>query len=268
MKDRYAKRKLERAGWSIAIDGNGRRIATKKGNSCCIDWFLNGGREDADITCLRVRAKYDVDDSMSDYHAGSFADSMPRALALAETGEGCPDPCDGCRTWFESAWPNGAPCAGCTSAGKHRTAADILPMDEETPAGDPIPERTGVESFAGSAWLALERDDYDRAGLEYAKAADAALAADMPNVAESMKAAAARCIALRRVKVAVDAVVDLAEAAIRAGENDRAALYLNDAASVASHGGLGALAENLENRGIELEGHRPTEPVFIGRLDV
>jgi hypothetical protein len=48
--------------------------------------FLANGRwhDDADITCIKVRKHNDHDDSMTDYSAGSFRDTLTAAIKSAK----------------------------------------------------------------------------------------------------------------------------------------------------------------------------------------
>lgn len=74
--------KLTKAGYIITRDDIGRYCASKPDGLSVIEYFRNGREED--YTCsIRVRRKADLDDSMSDYFAGSFATSIKDAIELA-----------------------------------------------------------------------------------------------------------------------------------------------------------------------------------------
>lgn len=75
------KSKLLKAGYTIA-ETSGSFRATKANFHSCIEWHRNGKSDDA--SCLRARQLRDKDDSMSDYTAGSFCDSIKYALDLAD----------------------------------------------------------------------------------------------------------------------------------------------------------------------------------------
>lgn len=78
-----AIKKLERNGWTVTHSE--RRYAARKHRLSTEISFLPNGQDlpENSAVCLRVRSIYDRDDIQSDYTAGIFVDSMPRAFRLA-----------------------------------------------------------------------------------------------------------------------------------------------------------------------------------------
>lgn len=86
MKHESITKKLTKAGFEIHKVENrtGMYYATKEGNPYVISWSWNGGHSD-DCVCLNTRVEWDRDELQSDYHAGTYADSIRMALSFAAT---------------------------------------------------------------------------------------------------------------------------------------------------------------------------------------
>lgn len=53
-------------------------------NRYVVEFCVNGRIEDdRDIVCIRIRSKKDKDDSMTDYCAGTWCDSLTQAIRMA-----------------------------------------------------------------------------------------------------------------------------------------------------------------------------------------
>jgi len=80
MKISNAIKKLEKNGFKVSKDGI-QHTGAKLGLSYIIEFYQNG-REDS-IACIKVRHPADLDDSMTDYSAGTFCDNITQAIRLA-----------------------------------------------------------------------------------------------------------------------------------------------------------------------------------------
>ena len=92
MKLSNAIKKLKKVAGNIQIhertDGT-PWMATARFGSWLVEFLANGRwHDDADITCIRVRKQNDLDDSMSDYSAGSFRDNLKQAIESAQRLDG------------------------------------------------------------------------------------------------------------------------------------------------------------------------------------
>ena len=70
--------KLERNGFMVSGDGMNFRAANP-GNQTRVIEFGRNGREDS-VVCIRSRHVRDMDDSMSDYCAGCWHDTITQAI--------------------------------------------------------------------------------------------------------------------------------------------------------------------------------------------
>ena len=75
-----ATKKLNKAGYEVSKVGSVYQ-AEKKGGRDVVTFFLNGG--DGNVTCIKVRAVGDRDDSMTDYSAGVYVDNITQAIKIA-----------------------------------------------------------------------------------------------------------------------------------------------------------------------------------------
>lgn len=79
--------RFTKAGLIITRDEYGRYSASKPGSHSVIEYSANGAN--SDYACFfRVRRKADLDDSRSDYFAGSFAHTIKAALEMADRYHG------------------------------------------------------------------------------------------------------------------------------------------------------------------------------------
>jgi hypothetical protein len=75
-----AEKKLTKAGFTVA-EKNGLIQASKLGCKYVIEYFRNGGSQE--VTCINVRRFDDHHDSMTDYAAGIWANTITQAIRLA-----------------------------------------------------------------------------------------------------------------------------------------------------------------------------------------
>jgi hypothetical protein len=75
-----AIKKLGKAGFQIV--GDYIFSASRMGSRMVIEFSRNGGGSE-EVVCIRVRAKTDHDDSMTDYCAGVYCDSITQAIRLS-----------------------------------------------------------------------------------------------------------------------------------------------------------------------------------------
>ena len=73
-----AIKKLNKAGFAVT-ENCGFRAA--KSGAKLIEFYRNG--REGDVTCIRVRRAGDQDDSMTDYCAGVFVDTITAAIKRA-----------------------------------------------------------------------------------------------------------------------------------------------------------------------------------------
>lgn len=75
-----ATKKLEKAGFKVENTGYGFH-ASKPATSKVIEFRKNGDSDE--ITCVKVRRVNDHSDAMSDYSAGSYFDTITRAIKFS-----------------------------------------------------------------------------------------------------------------------------------------------------------------------------------------
>lgn len=78
-----AIKKLEKAGYTVKlVSGNKNRqyTATKDNHRRFINFYDQEGH----VIIIDLRTKGHEDDSMTDYHAGTFCDNISQALRLAQ----------------------------------------------------------------------------------------------------------------------------------------------------------------------------------------
>lgn len=79
MKEINAIKKLENIGARVAVKGN---QVTGYIKNYLVE--LTVQHEDREVMIIRVRRANDIDDSMTDYSAGSFFDNLSQALRFVE----------------------------------------------------------------------------------------------------------------------------------------------------------------------------------------
>jgi hypothetical protein len=77
-----ATRKLTKAGFTVSETYPCAFQATKENFRDVIEFRRNGGGSE-NVVCIRVRRTNDLDDSMSDYSAGCFVNTITRAMKIA-----------------------------------------------------------------------------------------------------------------------------------------------------------------------------------------
>ena len=77
-----AQKKLTKAGFNVEEIRPGFFHASKEACRYVVEYFRNG-RDSENITCICVRRHDARHDSQSDYHAGSFADTITQAIRWA-----------------------------------------------------------------------------------------------------------------------------------------------------------------------------------------
>ena len=76
MKILNAIKKLEKNGFSVESNGNQYWVETEKHN---LSFLKNGGNSE-EITCIQFRRINDHSDSMTDYHAGYFCNTLTEGI--------------------------------------------------------------------------------------------------------------------------------------------------------------------------------------------
>ncbi len=79
MKVTNAIKKLEKAGYTVKQ--NGHQFTAENGSLRVIEFCKNGSDSDL-VTCIRIRAKCDRDDVMTDYCAGTWCDNISQAIRI------------------------------------------------------------------------------------------------------------------------------------------------------------------------------------------
>ncbi len=83
MKIVNAIKKLKKNGYKVTSDKS-RYTATKEGERHYIELMSQISYEgEEEVIIIDVRREGQADDSMTDYHAGTFCDNLSQALAIA-----------------------------------------------------------------------------------------------------------------------------------------------------------------------------------------
>ena len=82
MKITNAIKKLEKSGYIVKANESFGHFTARRESSIKVIEFCRNGRSE-ELTCIRVRRTNDLDDSMTDYCAGYFCDTITQAIKSA-----------------------------------------------------------------------------------------------------------------------------------------------------------------------------------------